>query len=148
MGYADGNKQTNFGKLEKLVSESSCAALLDSGCSKTVCGEYWYDNYVGSISDYDQSCVKEEPSKASFTFGDGSSEKSLKRTQIPCYIGGKRCFIETDVVKCNIPLLLSKKAMKKGRMCLNFADDRATLGKLTIPLKCSTSGHYLLPLDM
>ena len=33
-------------KLQQLVSESKGYALLDSGCTNTVCGEVWMDNFV------------------------------------------------------------------------------------------------------
>ena len=100
------------------------------------------------MSNVDQNSIKQLPTNASFTFGDGTNEKSLKRLVLPCYIGGKRCMIESDVVKCNIPLLLSKPSMKKSQMCLDFGSDTASFGETDIPLKCSSSGHYLLPLDM
>ena len=70
------------------------------------------------------------------------------RLSLPCYVGGKRCYVETDVVKSNIPMLLSKKAMKKSQMCLDFGKDTASIGDETISLKCSSSGHYLFPLSL
>ena len=148
IGYAGEEKMTSDSKLEKLVKEASGAALIDSGCSRTVCGKSWMKDYTESLSDYDRSCIKEQNSNVSFTFGDGNSEKSIKKVKIPCYIGGKRCTIETDVVNCNIPLLLSKPAMKKAKMSLNFENDTALFGDLTISLRCSFSGHYLLPINM
>ena len=143
IGYTNKEKGR---KLDKLVSESSLSALLDSGCSKTVCGEKWFENYLSQLSDYDRNHIKEKNSSSSFTFGDGSGEPSLKRVEIPCYIGGKRSLIESDVVKSNIPLLLSKTSMKKGNMCLDFANDTLFVGADKIKLDCSSSGHYLLPL--
>ena len=149
IGYTNSKcRDADKSKLSKLVQEYSNAALLDSGCSKTVCGEKWLENYKESLSDYDKHCIKEKESTASFTFGDSSSEKSSKRLTLPCYIAGKRCSVETDVVKCNIPLLLSKRSMKKANMCLDFGNDTALFANSTVPLRCSTSGHYLLLLSM
>ena len=148
IGYTDGDKKNNDSKLDQLVKDSSCSALLDSGCSKTVCGQKWLDSYIGTLSDFDRGCIREKPSDSSFTFGDSSREKSIKRVILPCYIGSRRSEIECDVVKCNIPLLLGKPSMQKGKMCLNFANDTLFVAGESVNLKCSSSGHYLLPLHM
>ena len=54
--------------------------------------------------------------------------------------------IEVDVVKCNVPLLLSKKAMKKGKMIINFHEDTIQVGGKIAKLQETGSGHYKLPL--
>ena len=146
IGYSDNSGSET--KLDGLVKDSLGSALLDSGCSKTVCGEVWLNHYIDNLSEFDRNCVKQRNTNASFTFGGGCSEKSIKRLVLPCYIAGKRCLLESDVVKCNIPLLLSKRSMKKCRMSLDFGNDTAVFEGTVIPLKSSTSGHYLLPLSM
>ena len=148
MGYTNGVSQPQDSKLNKLVNECCGCALLDTGCSTTVCGESWLNSYVELLSDFDASAIVEKKSTASFTFGDGVSIKSLKRLVLPCYIGGKRCTLETDVVKCNVPLLFSKPSMKKGKMHLDFERDVAVIGGKSISLDSTASGHYLLPLTM
>lgn len=132
VAYAKNNSE----KLNKLVSDCYGHALLDSGCSTTVCGEMWLSNYYDSLSDY-----------ATFTFADGVSVKSIKKINLPYYIRDMRAMIEVDVVSCNIPLLLSKYSMKKGKMCLNFGDDSAVINGRKMLLKSNDSGHYLLPLS-
>ena len=133
-------------KLKSLVLESFGHAVLDTGCSSTVCGNEWHDNYVENLSDYDKSKIEVHPSEASFTFGDGSVVKSQKKVVLPCYVAGMRSTITTDVVDCSIPLLLSKQSMKYAKMILHFGSDTVQIGKKSNPLKCSTSGHYLLPI--
>ena len=81
-------------------------------------------------------------------FGDGTTIKSVKKLALPCWIAGIRATLSTDVVDCNIHLLLSKQSMKKAKMCLNFGEDIATVGAHTIKLKCSSSGHYIIPLSL
>lgn len=147
IGFTSGEKNKQD-KLGKLVNDSACCALLDSGCTKTVCGVEWFNNYVSNLSEFDKKCIKENPSLSSFTFGDSTSERSLKRVSMPCYIGGKRSLIESDIVSSNIPLLLSKASMKRGKMCLDFGNDMLSVGHDDISLKCSSSGHYLLPLSL
>ena len=142
-----GYNGTGDNKLKSLVNECIGHALLDSGCSKTVSGEVWLNQYCQSLSDFDKTCVKEEPSNSNFTFGDGKKVKASKKVTVPCYINGKRSIIDTEVVESNVPLLLSKKSMKKGGMIINFKDDSLTMGNERIALKSTNSGHYLLPLS-
>ena len=132
--------------VNSLVDDSKGCGILDSGCTKTVCGERWLKDYVENLSDYEKSLVKEESSPASFTFGDGITVKSQKKLTLPCMIGGMKGKVVTDVVECDIPLLLSKKSMKSVGMILNFKEDKVKIGNKIIPLNSTTSGHYALPL--
>ena len=122
--------------------------MLDTDCSTTVCGVDWLENYSNTLSVYDKNSIKEEPSSSSFTFGDGATVTSLKRVTIPCYITGMRSTIETGVVTCKVPLLLSKKATKRDKMCLNFETNTVVIEGESIVLNCTSSGHYLLPFSM
>ena len=132
--------------VNSLVDDSKGCGVLDSGCTKTVCGERWVNDYLDNLSDFERSLVKEESSPASFTFGDGITVKSKKKLTLPCMIGGMKGKVVTDVVTCDIPLLLSKKSMKSVGMILNFKEDNVKIGKKTISLHSTTSGHYALPL--
>ena len=143
MGNSNGAKN---GKLRNLLSESNGYAILDTGCSSTVCGNTWFDNYVSELSEYDRSKILEEKSSNNFTFGDGVSVQSSKQVTVPCYLGGIRSTITTDVVEYEIPLLLSNKSMRKANMCLDFQTDSVKIGQIIVNLSTSTSGHYLLPL--
>ena len=143
MGYTN---QTEKSKLKNLISESHGCAVLDSGCSTTVCGINWFENYVNELSEFDNSKIVTDDSSSTFTFGDGVTIKSNQKVTLPCYIGGMRSTITTDVVDCDIPLLLSKRSMKKAKMVLDFENDSVTLGQTKIALKTSSSGHYLFPI--
>lgn len=110
MGYTSGD---NTKKLNSLMDESQGCAVLDTGCSTTVCGIGWLENYASSISDFERAQISEEESSSTFIFGDGVTVSSLKRVLLPCYIGDLRSEVSSDVVSCNIPLLLSKKSKKK-----------------------------------
>ena len=70
-----------------------------------------------------------------------------KLTQYKMIIGSKKFFIEADVVKNELPLLLSRQSMKRAEMIINFSNDAVNVGgKDIIKLTCTTSGHYCLPL--
>ena len=98
------------------------------------------------LSDNDRAKLKEESSEKSFTFGDGVMVTSVKRVTLPCFIGKKRATVVTDVVNCNIPLLMSKTSMKRAKMSINFETDSAIISGIETSLRSTTSGHYILPL--
>ena len=144
MGLTGAEEKTE--KLSVLMNESAGCAVLDTGCINTVCGSSWLEHYMDSLTDADRAQVLEEPSQKSFTFGDGASVKSIKRVKFPCVLGGTEGTIVTDVVPCNLPLLLSKTSMKRGKMSLFFETDSVAISGKKVALQCTTSGHYILPL--
>ena len=130
------------------MNESKEHAILDTRCSSTVCGIIWCTDYINDLTDHDRSKISEENSSKTFTFGNGVAVASMKRVTIPCFVAGLRSEIITDVVDCDIPLLLSKDAMKRANMVLRFRDDTVTVNNLPVKLDTSTSGHYMLPISM
>lgn len=129
-----------------LIAESLNCALLDSGASKNVCGKLWLDIYVDSLSESEKVKLESKPSESVFRFGDGNKVESFQTVTIPATLGGHDISISTDVIDKDIPLLLSKNAMKEVGMNLNFERDTVTLFGEDIKLRCTTSGHYSLPL--
>ena len=65
----------------------------------------------------------------------------------PSIIAGKKIFIETDVVDYEIPLLLSKDAMKKAGTSIKFATDIVTVFRRKQDLSFTSLGHYSIPLE-
>ena len=45
--------------MSKLVGETFASGILDSGCTKTVCGTAWYQEFLENLSDIDKAQVKE-----------------------------------------------------------------------------------------
>ena len=80
--------------------------LLDSGCSRTVAGQVWYDEYLSTLSERDRGEVKEVESKSIFRFGDGVETKSIKCVSVPVFIGSNRFVLDLEVVPNQIPLLI------------------------------------------
>ena len=79
-----------------------------------------------------------------YKFGDGNKLNSLYKVILPCVITDIEVSIITDVVDYDIPLLLSKDAMKRAGTCFNFEDDSVTMLKKKIPLSCTLSRHYYI----
>ena len=113
------DEDLNVGE-SSLMSESLNCALLDSGASKNVCGEKWWNIYFESLSDVEENYVLTETSNNAFMFGDGTRVESLKKVTFPAVLGGHHINICTDVVQKDLPLWLSRDAMKKVEMNLDF----------------------------
>ena len=127
--------------------EAMNKAVLDCGASGTVCGDVWMNCYIDSLDEKERNKIVYKVSHNKFKFGDGEKVCSQQLVKIPALIGQKKIFIETDVVKKDIPLLLSKKSMKKADTELNFRDDTVTMLNQKIDLQVTRSGHYTIPLD-
>ena len=125
--------------------ETLGSAVLDSGASSTVCGTKWYKCFLETLTDAQKKKIVKRKGVRTFKFGDGNKLNSLYKVILPCVIADIEVSIITDVVNSDIPLLLSKDAMKKAGTCLNFEDDTVTMLKKKIPLSCTSSGHYYIP---
>ena len=126
------------------VGETLSCAVLDSGCSQTVCGKNWLECFQESLDEEEN--ITEKQSHATFKFGNGGPVKSLKKVSLPVIIGTQAIDLETDVVDTDIPLLLSKNAMKKSSTVIDFNKDTATMFGEEQKLIRTSSGHYAIPL--
>ena len=61
-------------------------------------------------------------------------------------MGGKHVTLNTDTIKSNIPLLLTRKSMKNADMALDFKNDNAMVFGEPIKLRNTKSGHYAIPI--
>ena len=66
-------------------------------------------------------------SKTPFKFGDGETKYSYQLVKFPANIGGFECFIEAEVVDCEIPLLLSKESLKRAQTILDINNDNVSM---------------------
>ena len=136
----------NESKLKGLLRETLGCAVIDSGCSKTVAGEKWLEQYKDSLSKECRKEIKMRPSKQVFKFGDGKALESKGILRLPARIGSKPVTIETEVIDANIPMLLSKETMKRAGSVLDFNTNQAKMFGSNHKLIQTTTGHYALPL--
>ena len=59
----------------KMLGETIGCAVLDSGCSKSVCSKVWLKTYIDTLNDRDKGTVEYFDSSAQFRFGDGTTFK-------------------------------------------------------------------------
>jgi len=110
----------NAQDIGQLGREGSGSMVLDSACSSTVCGINWFNDYISLLDDVDRKAIVKESGKRVFQFGGGTRLKSLGQYMLPSYVVGKRVLVKTDVVSSEIPMLLSKTAMKGMKVKMNY----------------------------
>ena len=128
------------------VDARNCA-VLDSACSSTVCGTNLINNYIQSLDKNDRQKVVQTKGRRVFRFGGGTCLQSKGEYSLPVVIAGKEATVNTDVVESDIPLLLSRTAMKKAAVKMDLENDTATIMGKEVALNLTTSGHYCIPID-
>jgi len=137
----------NKEEVRRLGVDARNCAILDSACSSTVCGDNWINNYIQSLNEGDRSRVKCTAGQKVFKFGGGTCMKSKGEYSLPAVVAGKEVIIHTDVVESDIPLLLSRTAMKKAAIKLDLENDTANIMGQEVALNLTSSGHYCIPID-
>ena len=59
------------GDVKELLGECFGMVVLVSGCSKTVCGETWFNVYLDTLNHKEKDSIVEKESRTVFKFGDG-----------------------------------------------------------------------------
>ena len=124
-------------------------AVLDSACSRTVAGKLWFDIFFDTLNHWAKCLVKNAKLNKTFCLGDGVKVKPIYSVKFLVTIGcvkGVRAYIEVDIVRNDLPLLLSHKSMKTAEMLLDFKNDSCWILGRYIKLQSTTSGHYNLSL--
>ena len=133
-------------QLKSLVAETLCAAVIDCGASRTCCGQSWWQGFTDTLSQEELDAITLSPSNKTFKFGAGGNHQSLSSAEFPANINGKAVTIKTDIVKADIPLLLSKESLKNAEMKIDFMNDTAEFLGMTIDLINTRTGHYAIPI--
>lgn len=126
--------------------EALGSAVIDTACTRTVCGEKWLADYVSGLPQRELMKIKDEKSARPFRFGDGKLVQSTRKVTIPATIGKTKCNIETEVVPADIPMLLSKTSLKRASAVLDIAQDKAMMFDQPVKLELTSSGHYCVNL--
>ena len=134
-------------ELSLFTREAKNCAALDTCCTSNVSGRQWLEAYIDSLDEERRKEVRGPlPSDRVFKFGNDGLLCSEGKYFLPAEVAGKEVDIEADVVSSDIPLLLSKKSMKRAGMKLDMEDDTAIVYGKKVNLVTTTSGHYCLPL--
>ena len=129
------------------MGETIGMGILDSGCVDTVCGESWFQIYNESLSLSQRKSIRTEPSNAKYRFGSGPVYICKEKKFIPVHIGSFSAVLGVNIVKCDVPLLISRKSLKIAECTLDFSKDSITLFGEKVPLYISRTGHYCISLS-
>ena len=132
-----------------MLHEALARAIIDCGCTKTVAGKAWVDEFLTMLNKEDRERVEKSAKKSNtmYRFGDGKETKSIKELAIPMFICGKKIVLAVEVVDSNIPLLLGRPSMTKLGMILDTVNHSVKVDEKTFRLGISSSGHYILPVS-
>ena len=112
-----------------------------------MCGEWWLQTFLTSLEPEDRDMVVGPlRSGCIFKFGNQEQLTFIAKYKQPVYIGEKKIMLNTEVIKSDIPMLLSKQSMKNMGMVLDFLNDTVTIEGKLINLSETSSGHYVIPL--
>ena len=108
-------------QLSQFTKEASNCAALDTCCTSSVAGKPWLEMYLRELSVQDRNKVNGPRNGFRvFKFGNSAKLPSLGYYTVPVVIAGKKGTIDLDIIDSDIPLLMSKKAMKM--MKINMED--------------------------
>lgn len=134
-------------ELSRFTSEAINAAALDTCCTTSVAGENWLKIYLESLPQDIKDRV-EGPFKGEkwFQFGNQGVLKSMAKYILPAHLANRSVMIEVEIINSDIPLLLSKSAMKKAGMTIYLSEDAVQVFDQKMPLSTTSAGHYVIPL--
>ncbi|CAC5382062.1 unnamed protein product [Mytilus coruscus] len=135
--------QQNITPQEIFVAEAFNAAVVDTACTKTVCESKWLHQFLDTSETEDEE-IKSKESHTPFKFGDGQTVYSYQSVKLPATIGSLNCYIETEVVDCEIPLLLSKDSLKRAQTVLDLQIDKVTMFGKPVDVHFTSNGHYCI----
>ena len=134
-------------EISKFTLEARNCAALDTCCTTTVAGKNWIKMFLESLPLEARKLVK-GPHKSDKVFkgvGKGTLP-SIEQYTIPAEIGECPVLIQVDIIDSDIPMLLSKSAMKKAKMVLHMDQDFAEVMGKHVMLNTTSAGHYVVPL--
>ena len=128
--------------------EARGAAALDSCCTSSVTGKAWLDMYMEDLDDDVRKEIK-GPFRSDTVFGFGKNGRleSLGKYRIPVVMAGWKTSISVDLIDSDIPLLLSRRAMEKAKMKIDFSERTVTAFGKTVAMQSTQSGHPILPIQ-
>ena len=127
--------------MKTLVCESWNATVPDCGPTNTVAGESWFNCHMSSLKENEKQKVQYLPVSNTKRFGNGTLFPASQNVNIPIILGHKSVMLNAHIGASDIPLLLSRKSMKKTDMTLDFKNDNAMIFGKSIQLTVTKSGH-------
>ena len=129
-------------------AEAQDSAVLDSACTKTVCGRKWIESFIDNATKEAYSSILFLPSKRPFRFEDAPIVRSIIKVMLPIKIGERKFFIESEVVDKQIPQFLGKESLKRTKTQMHLTSDNITMFGFQVASFRTTSCYYAIPLTL
>ena len=131
-----------------LLSNNVCKGILDSGCTKTVAGSAWLEEYLVTLTDEERASALESKKQNNtvYRFGDGKESKSNFEICLPARVWNKSVNILVDIVDNDIPLLISRPLMSELGLVIDTRKHEAVVDGKRHELILTKTGHYSVPL--
>ena len=122
------------------------ALVVTSEVSKSVCGLTWLLSYLKTLTPHEKSkVVVDSTTSKIFSIMGSGRVSSLHTVTIPFLRDGKKQIsIEVEVVDRDIPLLVSRSALSKGRADIDPYTDTMSMSGIKLYLNVSREGHYYM----
>ena len=134
-------------KVKTLSLEARGCAVIDTACASTVAGENWYEDFVSNhLPKEERKNIKKREGKKTFRFGAGPPVKSKAEVVLPVCIAGTKVSLVVDIVKNDVPLLLSIASIKKADGVIFTNKSVISLFGKEIQCMESSTGHWMMPL--
>ena len=127
---------------DRMREESKCLALADTCCARTVVGQKWLTSHLKVFESESELflCIREhEP----FRFGAGPRVYSTWCIFLPLLKrDGKEIWVRCSIVEQDVPLLLSRAALKEMGAVVDLVNSsiQLTEASLTLPLETTEMG--------
>ncbi|CAE7707470.1 GIP [Symbiodinium sp. CCMP2592] len=124
-------------------------AITDCACSKTVAGQRWIQDYIGSAkrSGWEPQLI---PCDDEFRFGASKLFKANYTATVVINVEDKSFMVRASIVSGDVPLLLSRGVLARLGMIYDIENHRADFKKLNITnhkLCYTASGHPAVPVS-
>ena len=134
-------------QMGKFVQECLGSGSLDTGCTASVAGEAWFKDFKDQMSKRMREKL-EGPlaSGRTFQFGNQGVLRSGAMYKLPIKLGGEEHVIEVDIIDSDIPLLISRREMKRLDLSIDNRNDSVTMRGKHLPVMTTSAGHLSLDL--
>ena len=125
------------------VSQAVGWAIMDSGATRTVCGEANWNKIVEYLNLRDMEPNIDKETK-DFRFGDGAMVRSLFRAIIPVCVGKTWRQLAVHVLPGYTPLLLARPDLEDWQVVVDYGKKSVMIGEVPVKPAFTSNGHYMI----
>ena len=125
------------------VSQAVGWAIMDSGATRTVCGETGWNKIVDYLRMRNMEPDIDKETK-DFRFGDGAMVRSLFRALIPVCVGKTWRQLTVHVLPGHTPLLLARPDLESWQTVVDYGRKITKIGDVHVKPAFTNNGHYMI----